>query len=181
MSGMCGSTSSQNHDGLLSPRHQHRPAGPATMWVAHRWHLITPLALHWRRPRCTNLPVYPNTNVHLVKPVRWPRTALQLSHTIPSPYNTGSERPLVLRRLFTSKLTSLMPGRANLVALFSLPRTPFLNAEVRTPVWPVPCTEVIPTPPMRSWALGSAWAFFPKEERTSALAATADRLHISSS
>ena len=71
--------------------------------------------------------------------------------------------------------TSFMPGRGNLVADFSLPRTPFLKAEVRMPVWPVPCTEVMPTPPSLSCRLGSLAVLPANAGMTSALATAVNR------
>jgi hypothetical protein len=63
----------------------------------------------------------------------------------------------------------------------ALPRTAFLKAEVRTPVWPVPWTEVMPTPPILSCALGSSLPFLPKELSTTALAVAAARRVVSAS
>ena len=75
-------------------------------------------------------------------------------------------------------LTGVMPARGKEVALAELPRTAFFQAEVRIPVWPVPCTEVMPTPPILSCLLGSASPFLPKEVSTSAPAVAAER-HVS--
>ncbi len=58
-------------------------------------------------------------------------------------------------------LTVLMPSRGKEMAFLELPRTAFFQAEVRTPVWPVPWTEVMPTPPILSCALGSSLPFLP--------------------
>mmetsp|Transcript_50333 Transcript_50333/g.81285 ORF Transcript_50333/g.81285 Transcript_50333/m.81285 type:complete len:237 (-) Transcript_50333:17-727(-) len=66
-------------------------------------------------------------------------------------------------------LTGFMPSRGKDWAALELPRTAFLKADVRMPVWPVPCTEVMPTPPIRSCLLGSFSLFLPNEGMTSAL------------